>query len=362
MSSEKDILSLTKKLIAIPSDPGNAPALSRALDTALSQLKGFTIERFERNGVKSALVYNTRTRPKRFKVLLNTHLDVIPGKKSQYTARIRGKKLYGVGAMDMKANLAAALFAFKDVAKDVSYPIALQLVTDEEVGGFDGTKYQVEKGVRADFVLATEPTNFDVVHKTKGVLWLEIRAKGKTAHGAYPWRGRNAVLLAQECVHNILRLYPSPKTEAWVTTVNVSQIESSNTTYNKIPDDCIVRLDIRYVPSDAKNILQKIRSVLPAGCSMKVVANEPVIDTPAGNTYIQLLNAVSKNTLKKGVIMRGAQGSSDARHFTRVKCAGIEFGPIGGGIGSDNEWVSIPSLAQFKRILEEFLSRCGEVR
>ena len=67
----------------------------------------------------------------------------------------------------MKGNLVAAMFAFIDSAEIVDYPIALQLVTDEEIGGFFGTKFQVESGVLADFIIATEPTNLDVVTRAK---------------------------------------------------------------------------------------------------------------------------------------------------------------------------------------------------
>lgn len=69
--------------------------------------------------------------------------------------------------MDMKANLSCALFAFKKYAKQVDYPLAIQFVTDEETGGYNGTKYQVESGVKADFILATEPTNFHIAHQAK---------------------------------------------------------------------------------------------------------------------------------------------------------------------------------------------------
>jgi succinyl-diaminopimelate desuccinylase len=59
------------------------------------------------------------------------------------------------------------LFAFIDCAENLKYPVALQLLTDEEIGGFDGTKFQVESGVNAEFVIATEPTNLDIVVKAK---------------------------------------------------------------------------------------------------------------------------------------------------------------------------------------------------
>lgn len=352
---QEDIVSFAQQLIAIESVAANPKGLEDALTLALSQLSGYTIERFERNGVKSALVYNTPTRPKKFKVVLNTHLDVIPGKKEQYIPRIQGKKLFGVGAMDMKANLACAIAAFKDVAGVVKYPLALQLVTDEEIGGFDGTKYQVEQGVRADTVLATEPTSFDIVHQTKGILWLKVHARGKTAHGAYPWRGENALRTLITFLNALEKIYPTPKKESWVTTVNVSRIETNNQTFNKIPDEATVSLDIRYVPKDDKTILSRIRKVLPKGCTLEVIAKEPLIDTDKRNFYLLHLQKACENVLRKKTILRGAQGSSDARHFTQVGSSGIEFGPIGVGIGSDNEWVDIPSLSKYHEILKQFL-------
>lgn len=48
--------------------------------------------------------------------------------------------------------------------------VGLQLVTNEGIRGFSGTKYQIESGVRADFVIAGEPTNFDIAHEAKGIL------------------------------------------------------------------------------------------------------------------------------------------------------------------------------------------------
>ncbi len=352
---QDDILSLTKKFVAIQSNPDNTVALQKILALALSHLKGYTVEHFTHKGVHSALIYNTPKRPKKFTVLLNGHLDVIPGKKEQYAPRIQGKRLYGVGAMDMKANVSCLIYAFKAVANKVDYPLALQLVTDEEVGGFYGTKYQIEKGVRADFVIAGEPTNFDIVNRAKGVLWLRITAKGKTAHGAYPWRGGNAIWHMHEFLAALKLQYPTPKKQEWVTTVNLSSINSANTTFNKIPDDCVALLDIRYIPEDAKSILRNIRTLLPKQLKLEVIANEPALSTASTNKHIALLERIGGQVIKKKIILRGAQGSSDARHYKRVGCAGIEFGPIGAGIGSDNEWVDIPSLLKYEKIIRDFL-------
>jgi succinyl-diaminopimelate desuccinylase len=329
--------------------------LEEVLELALSNLGGYTIERFERNSVKSALIYNVKKRPPKFKIILNAHLDVIPGKEHQYLPKIKGNRIYGVGSMDMKANAACLISVFKELADKVSFPLGLQLVTDEEIGGFDGTKYQIEKGVRTEFIIAGEPTNLDIVHKTKGILQIKISTKGKTAHGAYPWRGENAIGKMNKFLSVLQKKYPVPDHEIWATTVNVSRIETTNRAFNKVPDDCVVWLDARFVPEDAGAIKKSIQQLLPKGFTLDVVAQETALFTDENNEFIKLLRKVTRHIVGKDIRLREAHGSSDARHFTRVNCPGIEFGPIGGGIGSDYEWVDIPSLEKYYQILKSFL-------
>jgi acetylornithine deacetylase/succinyl-diaminopimelate desuccinylase-like protein len=79
------------------------------------------------------------------------------------------------------------------------------------------------------------------------------------------------------------------------------------------------------------------------------------MDTSKENKYIKILQKIGKEETGKNIVIRQAQGSSDARHYSRVNCPGIEFGPIGGDIGGDNEWVSITSLIQYHQILKNYL-------
>lgn len=351
------IVSLTKKFVSIKSTPENTEALGKILEIALSNLKEYAIERFENSGVKSALIYNSPKRPKKFKIILNGHLDIIPGKEHQYLPKIKGNRLYGVGSMDMKANVASLIMVFKEVANKVNYPLGLQVVTDEEIGGLNGTKYQIDKGVRADFVIAGETTNFQVVNKAKGILWAKISAKGKTAHGAYPWRGENSIWKMNKFLNLLEKKYPVPSREKWATTVNLSRIQTSNQTFNKIPDDCEVWLDIRYIPEETNAIVSSIKELLPKGFELDIVTKEPSLLVDENNQYLKILQKVTEQITKKKVSLRGAQGSSDARHFSRVNCEGIEFGPVGGGIGTDNEWVDVQSLELYAKILHEFLMK-----
>lgn len=350
-----EILPLAQKMISIQSTANNPKALRSILTIALSKLQGYTVEKFERNGYESALIYNSKDRPKKFKVILNGHLDVIPGKDFQYNPKIKGNRLYGAGSMDMKANVACLITAFKEVVNKVNYPLGLQLVTDEEIGGFNGTKYQIDQGVRADFVIAGEPTNLNIVNKTKGILWIKVSLKGKSAHSAYPWRGENAIWKMIEFLNLLKQKYPVPDQEQWITTVNLSKIETRNNCFNKIPEDCVVSLDIRFVPEETDIIVKNINSLLPKGFLLNVEVKEPPLFVDENNRYVKKLQDVARRVLRKKVILYGANGSSDARHYTQVGCSGVEFGPIGGGIGSDNEWVDIPSLEKYYAVLKKFL-------
>jgi succinyl-diaminopimelate desuccinylase len=255
----------------------------------------------------------------------------------------------------MKSNLAVLVQVFADVVQVVDYPLGLQIVTDEELGGFAGTKYQIAQGVRADMVIAGETTNFAIAHQAKGILWLKVQFHGETAHGAYPWRGDNALLQGQRFVAQLLEKHPTPATQTWVTTVNVARIETPNLSFNKVPDHAEVWLDIRFVPADYATIVADVVALLPPTATHTVLAHEPALYTAPDNPYIQRLQQITAQVTGQPCVLYGAQGSSDARHYMAVGGVGIEFGPIGGGIASDEEWTSIAGLTTYAEILREFL-------
>lgn len=357
------ILSLTKFLISIPSAFNNKKALNDVLNLALKEVDNFTIERFEKDGYPSALVYPQKSRPKEFKMILNAHLDVVAGKDDQFKPYEKDGKLYGRGAIDMKGAAAVLILVFKEVAKKVSYPLALQLVTDEEIGGFRGTKYQIEKGVRADFVLAGEPTDFDINNKAKGIIWAKIKTKGKSAHGAYPWMGKNALWLAKKILDKVEKEYPVPKKEVWQTTFNLAKIETTNQTFNKVPDEATIFFDIRYIPEEfngqdfekGKKILtKKIKKLVGNLGDIEILLFEPPQFTDEKDPHVLKLKQSIKKVLNKNPKIIVKHGGSDIRHFNQVGCFGVTFGPIGANLHGDNEWVVIDSLRDYFNILINF--------
>src|SRR5215470_18768624 len=220
------------ELLAIPSTSERPADLLRALDYVLDFTgPGFTVERFESGGKPSALVYPGAER-QHFEVILNAHLDVVPAPPAQFRPRREGDRLYARGAQDMKVSALVEAQVFRELAGGLPYPLALQLVTDEEVGGRDGTLHQIEQGVSGDFVIIGEFSGLAIATDSKGMVMANLRAAGRSGHSAYPWQGDNALVKLQRSLANLLAAYPVATEEAWRTTVNLARIETPNQAWN----------------------------------------------------------------------------------------------------------------------------------
>ncbi len=351
---ESKILELSKKLMSVPSVKGEVKELNRVLEIAKKELNGYSYKEYKSNGVPSIIFYNTKTLPKKFKLILDAHLDVVPGSSEQYKPKVVGDKLYGRGAYDMKAAAAAEILLYKELAKKVDYPLGLQLVTDEEIGGFNGAKYQAKRGIDADCIVVGEcSSDFTVSVSSKGVLWLRIDFKGVASHAAYLWEGKNPIYEMNQFLNRLWENYPIPTRKVWETTVNVSIVGTTNETGNKVPGDASVRLDARYIPGEGEKTLKKIKSLLPKSAKIEILEFEPAMDTPESDPYVQGFVKTAANALGKKIEVVGKNGASDLRHYP--KTAGIEFGPIGVGPHTDNEWVSIKSLGVYYKIIQDFI-------
>ena len=167
------------ELLAIPSTSERPADLRRALDYVLDFVgPGFTVERFESGGKPSALIY-PGTERRDFHVILNAHLDVVPAPPDQFRPRRDGDRLFARGAQDMKVTGLLAAQVFRELAASLPYPVALQLVTDEEVGGRDGTRHQLDHGVRGRFVIVGETSGLQIVNESKGMLVVRLLATGR---------------------------------------------------------------------------------------------------------------------------------------------------------------------------------------
>jgi len=341
---------LGEKLIAIPSTADNPEELRHALDIAKMELQGFAVEEFEGSGIPSVLISNTDDTSRQFKVILNAHLDVVPAGKYQLVEK--EGKFYGRGAYDMKIAAAVMILLFKELAKSVDYPLALQLVTDEEMGGFHGTKYQVEQGVSGEFVIAGDISDLKVQNKSKGMLWIKIKANGKSAHGAYPWEGENALEKLQRGLEKLKMLYPDPEEAVWRTTINIAKIETPNVAFNKVPEEATAFLDVRFIPEEKDTIMDTIKSNLASDAQIEIIANETSQYTDENNIYVKhLKTSIEKITGSKAEMLQ-LHGASDVRFYEQMGVPAVCFGPHGGGQHSDEEWVEKEGIQTYYEILK----------
>lgn len=167
----------------------------------------------------------------------------------------------------MKGGLAAmayALCAFKRSGKRVPVTIRFIGTCDEEKGGLGAEAVLKEQLLgKPCGILIGEPTGCLAGVAQKGCLWLEIRAQGRTSHGAYPGEGCNAVELGAALAGRIgdyVRGYAHPVLGS--STAQITRI-SGGIAPNMTPDACTILMDIRMVPGlTADMVLLKARELL----------------------------------------------------------------------------------------------------
>jgi succinyl-diaminopimelate desuccinylase len=358
----ESFLACARGLLTIPSTAERPEDLHRALEFVLDVVgPGFTVEQFESRGKPSALVYLGASRP-RFRVIFNAHLDVVPGQPEQFQPRLEGTRLYGRGTHDMKVSALVQAMAFRDLAGKVAYPIALQLVTDEEVGGRDGTLHQLEQGVSGEFVIIGEQSRLCVVTESRGLLTAYFRAEGRSGHSAYPWLGDNAILKLMISLDKLLASYPVPTEEVWRTTVNVARIETTNSTFNQIPADAQAWLDIRFPVEDTdlnRRTIQEITEYLATFCVPGVTVAVARVDPPhrvdPQRREVRLLQHAAWNQGYRAGILR-KHGASDARFFRQRGIAAVIFGIGGDGQHGPDEYVDTTTIGPYYHALTAFLT------
>ncbi len=354
-------LSAACGLLAVPSTADRPDELRRALNVVLGFVgPGFTVERFESGGKPSALVYRGAHRS-RFRVILNAHLDVVPAPPDQFRPRREGSRLYARGAQDMKVSALVQAQVFGELAGGLPYQIALQLVSDEEVGGRNGTLYQVEHGVRGEFVIIGEHSGLDIVTESKGMVTATLRAVGRGAHGAYPWLGDNALVKLQSSLNNVLARYPIAAEAAWRTTVNLARIQTPNQARNQIPALAEAWLDIRFPPHDADlngKTVQEITTYLAAFCEPGVTPvvhhADPPHRTDQDRPDVRALRQAARNQGYRADFLR-KHGAGDGRFYSDRGIDAVAFGVGGDGQHGPDEYVDTTTIAPYYEALKEFL-------
>lgn len=291
-------------------------------------------------------------------IVFNGHVDVVTGKKEQFVPKEQGGRIYARGAADMKAGVAAMMTAMADLASQPpGVKIQLQIVSDEEIGGFNCSGFLVDNGYRGDFVICSEPTQLGIALQAKGALRLEVDVHGTSAHGSRPWEGENAILNAYKAYEKILELpftkessefYPGPS-------VNLAII-SGGEVFNKVPDRCVMSLDIRYLPGqNPDEIIKQIKGVTKGDVRVKM--NGIPVATKKDNPFITSLRPIVEKHIGGEATLFGQHGSADTQFFFAEGIPSVEFGPSGANWHGDEEYIEYQSIETYKRILIDYVHK-----
>lgn len=315
-------------------------------------------------------------------IVLHAHIDTVPVAETErqywtydpYKPTIRDGKLYGKGAIDDKAPLAAMMLAFERLASlDAQRRGTLILIAaaEEEVGGQLGTRWLVDAGhiPQADFIIVGEQTHNRAATAHKGVARASVTTRGHSVHATNPDRGINAIT-AMACIveafnryHVGLRQRVHPLVGA--ATCNVGTIQGGSTT-NAVPDVCSITLDRRMIPrEDPQAVIEELSAVIssvdvaPAQVEIGDFLFSSWFDSTLETELSKIFLRVIEETLgeKPGPI--GYMPGSDAKHLMDVMRGDmVVFGPGSYEVAhSFDEHVEIADLEACEAILTTFLKR-----
>ena len=290
-------------------------------------------------------------------VVLEGHIDVVPAHADQFEPRLEGDRLYGRGAYDMKGALAAMMIVTAALRDQDQVRVRLGVVGDEESEESNerGCDHLVDSGFLGDFAITGEPTDLHIGVEAKGVLALRLEVGGRAAHGATPWLGDNAVLNAIDVFRSIESLpFARHSSELFDRpSINLGRIWGGDA-LNKVPDRCVIDVDIRYLPDqDPTAILAEVRGL--AGCEATSLLTRPPATVDRESAFVRALRDSAAEHHHGEPMSVGRDGASDAVSFLRVGVPAVEFGPVGAGHHGPEEWVSISSLEVYRQALESFL-------
>lgn len=346
MGNEEKI-AILQELIRIKSVNGNEGEVAAYLNQLLNQhgIQGEIISHTEGRDNLVATYHNGQGR-----VLgLSGHMDVVSaGDESNWTyppfaAEIKGNRLYGRGATDMKSGLAAmviAMIELKESGKPFNGTIKLLATVGEEVGEL-GSEQLTKAGYVDDLdgLIIGEPTNYHLMYTHMGSINYTVVSHGKEAHSSMPQEGYNAINHLNEFItranEQMDALANDFQNSALGKTIhNVTVINGGNQV-NSIPSQAQLQGNIRSIPEFPNDqiidLLQKIVDELNEGTNYHLELTIDYNKIPVkANPDSSLIHHVQKQ-FKQPLPLVGAAATTDAAEFTK-SAHSFDFVVFGPGV------------------------------
>ncbi len=259
--SQEEVIKIIADLVGIPSHPG---IVDQETKVAECINKFFLREGIESQVIplahgRSNIVATLRGKGKGKKLLLTGHMDTVPPYDMEgdpYYLNIIDGKMFGRGVVDMKGALAcmmAAMMAIKRSGIELEGDIIFAAVAGEEDKS-EGTRFLIDKGLKADAAIVGEPTELDICVGHRGLEWFEFNFHGKTVHGGKQKEGINAISQAFKFIERLEREL-IPKIEGRThqiigqSSMNYGLIKGG-TQPSTVPGDCTLQIDRRWIPGE----------------------------------------------------------------------------------------------------------------
>jgi acetylornithine deacetylase/succinyl-diaminopimelate desuccinylase family protein len=298
------------------------------------------------------------------RVLLAPHLDTVNASDEGFLPKIKQGRLHGRGSCDTKGSVAAFFSALIELARQPDRPKETEILfvglMDEECGQ-SGSRAFVRTGLKADLAIVGEPTRLKVVTAHKGSVWLKLETRGKSAHGARPELGKNAVHEMARIVDLFQTTYAAQlkkKRHALLgqATISVGSIKGG-TQPNIVPDYCLMTADRRTLPGETEaSVRAEIQKLLQASKLKATLGKSKEhsglpMETDFRLPLVQQFLRTVKQTRPEGV-----DYFCDASILSHGGIPSIVFGP--GDIAqahTTDEWISLKELERGKAMLLRFL-------
>ena len=380
MINKKRLIRLTQQLIRIDSQnpPGDEFFIARFVKKYLGKL-GVKAKIYEFKKKRSNIVASLGGKNKRHSLLLTPHLDTVPGGKSwhynPFLAKINNGRIYGLGATDCKGNLACGLEAINSLVEDkiiLNYNLVFAATADEESGSSLGLIPLLNRGIlKPDMAVVLDSDDFNIIITQKGLIHLKVKLLGKRAHGAYPWRGINAIDIATDIIKAL-------KSHQWefkrnkhlkAPTINIGTIKGGDKV-NIVADWCEFELDFRFLPgSSAERILKEIKNIIQKqarkfyrkngmpqnALKLEIEGMQKPYSIEEDHPLVNYMKEAMRKVHVKSII-NGSEGATTISFFQNKNIPAIAtgFGTQGCAHISD-EYVKIDNLYRGAFALESFL-------
>ncbi len=309
------------------------------------------------------------------RLLLNGHLDTVSveGMAAPFKPVEKDGKIFGRGALDMKAGLAAAtaaLIAVQQQRDRYSGEVVLAAVIDEEDLSL-GTEHFLKNWPAEfpfDFALVTEPTNLKVCSAHKGFAWLEVSTGGMAAHGSRPREGVDAIRAMAKVLQELelldQRLQSGPPHALLGTGSLHASLIQGGREWSSYPDRCVLKYERRTVPAESDAVVEgELNAILSKlrlsearfqGQGRLVFSRAPLEverDQPSVRRFFETAQSCLPNHVEWGA----ASFWTDAALLSEAGIPVAVFGPRGEGLHSLEEYVIADDVIACTEVIYRFV-------